>query len=67
MKKEKKDEERWLKKANFKKKKKRKAEETKIKEKEMWERLTKLNGDFKDIKKAKKRIKKNVWNNYKLA
>ena len=40
------------------KKKKRKAEKTKIKEKEMWERLAKLNGNFKDIKKAKKQSKK---------
>ena len=39
-------------------KKKQKEEETKIKEKEMWERLAKLNGDFKDIKKAKKESKK---------
>ena len=32
----------------------RKAEENKVKEKEMWEHLSKLNGEFKDIKKAKK-------------
>ena len=39
-------------------KKNRKAEENKIKEKDMWERLSKLNSEFKDIKKAKKEAKK---------
>ena len=39
-------------------KKKRKAKENKRKEKDMWERLAKLNGEFKDIKKAKKEAKK---------
>ena len=34
-------------------KKKRKAEETKRKEKDMWNRLAKLNGELKEIKKAK--------------
>ena len=47
-------------------KKKWKAKENKIKEKYMWERLSKLNGEFKDIEKTKKKSKKNVWNNYKL-
>ena len=41
-------------------KNKRKAKENKIKEKYMWERLSKLNGEFKDIEKTKKRSKKNV-------
>ena len=36
-------------------KKKGKAEETKMKENvDMWNRLVKLNGEFKEIKKAKK-------------
>ena len=47
----------WQKKINF-KKKKPKIEENKVKEKEMWERLSELNGEFKNIKKAKKRPKK---------
>ena len=33
----------------------------------MWEQLSKLNGEFKNIKKAKKEAKKkNVWDDYKL-
>ena len=40
------------------KKNKGKAEENKVKEKEMWQCLAKLNGEFKDIKKAKKDSKK---------
>ena len=36
-------------------KKKRKAEEIKIKEKDMWNQLAKLNGEFKKNKKAKKK------------
>ena len=39
-------------------KKKKKQEETKIKEKDMWRRLSKLNDEFKGIKKAKKEAKK---------
>ena len=39
-------------------KKKRKAEETKRKEKDMWNRLAKLNGELKEIKKAKTESKK---------
>ena len=39
-------------------KKKRKAEETKRKEKDMQNRLAKLNGKFKEIKKAKRESKK---------
>ena len=39
-------------------KQKRKAEETKRKEKDMWSRLAKLNGEFKEIRKAKKASKK---------
>ena len=39
-------------------KKKQKTEESKVKEKEMWERLSKLKGEFKNIKKAKKESKK---------
>ena len=39
-------------------KKKTKAEETKRKEKDMWNRLAKLNGEFKEIKKAKIESKK---------
>ena len=39
-------------------KQKRKAKETKRKEKDMWSRLAKLNGEFKEIKKAKKESKK---------
>ena len=46
------------KKINLKKKIKKKAEETKVKEIEMWECLAKLNGEFKDIKEAKKESKK---------
>ena len=42
----------------LKKKIKKKAEETKVKEIEMWECLAKLNGEFKDIKEAKKESKK---------
>ena len=38
--------------------KKRKTEKNKIKEKDMWERLGKLNSEFEDIKKAKKESKK---------
>ena len=39
-------------------KKKRKVEENKIKQKDMWERLAKLNGELKDVKKEKKEAKK---------
>ena len=39
-------------------KKNRKVDENKRKEKDMWERLVKLNGEFKDIKKAKKETKR---------
>ena len=39
-------------------KKKRKAEEMKITEKDMWNRLATLNGEFKKIKKEKKESKK---------
>ena len=39
-------------------KKKRKQEETKIKEKDMWKRLNQLNDEFKEIKKSKKDAKK---------
>ena len=42
----------------LKKKKKEKTEENKINEKDMWERLSKLNGEFKNIKKTKKEAKK---------
>ena len=42
----------------LKKKKKEKTEENKINEKDMWERLSKLNGEFKNIKKIKKEAKK---------
>ena len=38
--------------------KKRKTEKNKIKEKDMWERLGKLNSEFEDIKKVKKESKK---------
>ena len=38
-----------------KKKKKKKSEKNKIREKDMWKRLSQLNGEFKSIKKAKKR------------
>ena len=38
--------------------KKRKTEKNKRKEKDMWERLGKLNSEFEDIKKAKKKSKK---------
>ena len=37
---------------------KKKYEETKVKEKDMWQRLAKLNDEFKEIKKSKKDIKK---------
>ena len=40
------------------KKQKQKTEENKVKEKDMWEQLSKLNGEFKNIKKAKKEAKK---------
>ena len=40
------------------KKKKQKNEEKKIKEKDMWERLSKLDGEFTSIKKPKKQAKK---------
>ena len=33
----------------------------------MWERLSKLNGEFKNIKEAKKRGQKNVRDNNKLV
>ena len=46
----------WQKKINL--KKPPKIEENKVKEKEMWERLSELNGEFKNIKNAKKRPKK---------
>ena len=39
-------------------KKKRKVEETKITEKDMWNRLATLNGEFKKIKKKKKSLKR---------
>ena len=39
-------------------KKKRKQEETKIKEKDMWKRLNELNSEFKEHKKTKKDAKK---------
>ena len=39
-------------------KKTKKSEESKVKEKDMWERLAKLNGEFKEIKKTKKEAKK---------
>ena len=42
----------------LKKKKKEKTEENRINEKDMWERLSKLNGEFKNIKKTKKEAKK---------
>ena len=38
-------------------KKKKESEENKIKEKGMWQRLNKINGEFKNIKKAKKEAK----------
>ena len=38
-------------------KKKKESEENKIKEKDMWQRLNKINGEFKNIKKAKKEAK----------
>ena len=47
----------WLKKAKF-FKKSQNAEENKVKEKNMWNRLAQLNSEFKDIKKAKKEPKK---------
>ena len=40
------------------KKKKKKSEENKIKEKDMWEHLSKLDGEFTSIKKPKKQAKK---------
>ena len=39
-------------------KKPRNAEENKVKEKNMWNRLAQLNSEFKDIEKAKKESKK---------
>ena len=39
-------------------KKKRKQEATKIKEKDMWKRLSQLNNEFKEIKKSNKDAKK---------
>ena len=39
-------------------KKKRKQEETKRKEKDMWKRLSQLNVEFKEIEKPKKDAKK---------
>ena len=39
------------------KKKKKNPEENKIEEKDMWEHLSKLNGEFKNIKKTKKEAK----------
>ena len=39
-------------------KKKQKPEENEIEEKDMWEHLSKLNGKFKNIKKAKNEAKK---------
>ena len=41
-------------------KKKQKNEENKVKEKEMWKHLAQLNGEFKNIKKAKKKRPKNL-------
>ena len=41
-----------------KKKKKQQQEETKIKERDMWKRLSQLNDEFKEIKKSKKDTKK---------
>ena len=38
-------------------KKKQKTEENKVKEKDMWERLSKLNSEFKTLKRQKKRAK----------
>ena len=38
--------------------KKRKNDQNKIKEKDKWECLAKLNSEFKDVKKAKKESKK---------
>lgn len=38
--------------------KERKKEKTKIKEKDMWKCLSKLNDEFQGIKKAKKEAKK---------
>ena len=39
-------------------KKRRKVEENKKKEKDMWDHLAKSNSEFRDIKKAKKESKK---------
>ena len=47
-------------------KKKQKTEENKVKEKDMWERLSKLNSEFKTLKRQKKRAK-NVWDNNELV
>ena len=47
----KKRDKKWLKKTKL-RKKSRKAEENKVKEKDMWNRLTKLNSEFKVIKEA---------------
>ena len=52
-----KNERMWQKKINF-LKKQQKIEENKVKKKEMWERLSELNGEFKNIKKAAKEAKK---------
>ena len=57
LKKEKEKEGKLLRKINF-FKKKRKLEENKKTEKEMWGRLKDLNKEFKDIKKQKKKSKK---------
>ena len=38
--------------------KKKKQEETKIKERDMWKRLNELNSGFKEHKKTKKYVKK---------
>ena len=50
-----------MKKANLKKEKKQ--EENKETEKEMWNRLTVLNKEFKDIREQKKKQTKRVKNN----
>ena len=48
--------ERWLKKQTV--EKKRKQEESKVKEKGMWKRLGELNKEFNEVKKCKKDSKK---------
>ena len=48
-------------------KKKKESEENKIKEKDMWQRLNKINGEFKNIKTAKKGGQKHVFNSNKLG